>query len=335
MDMLFFFTTYSAVILCLMSWTVAQGEYFIDKQSVNAHRISEIRCMKYLEVEGCCFFLILQCAFCCLSVLRCLSGNNGFLFIPLAQGWGLSQGLCCLPYYLVLSLCFTETWVWRRGENFSMTEISTPSSYSPAPLFFCLSLSIVILNFFPPSFCIFLPAPQRCFLMFTYSLIQSNKLKLYSLQPACFSFSSLTSCFHGRFFSFLSWPAWLLWERKKEKCSTQRKLNDILKMVLLLQQSNGLVCWPGFFLEVLIFERCCREHCVPGEGMFWSCRWVSGAIYNVTHCVNNCLSDLVPKRFTQNLSSVSEHLLRGSKSVNYFLTDHKETQPFWSTLSLL
>lgn len=179
------------------------------------------------------FFLILQCAFCCLSVLRCLSGNNGFLFIPLAQGWGLSQGLCCLPYYLVVSLCFTETWVWRRGENFSMTEISTPSSYSPAPLFFCLSLSIVILNFFPPSFCIFLPAPQRCFLMFTYSLIQSNKLKLYSLQPACFSFSSLTSCFHGRFSSFLSWPAWLLWEREKRKMQHTEEIKWHIK--------NGIV----------------------------------------------------------------------------------------------
>lgn len=176
-------------------------------------------------------------------------------------------------------------------------------------------------QFFPSSLCIFLPAPQHCFLMFTYSLMQSNKLKLYSLQPACFSFSSLTPCFHGCFFSFLSWPTWLLWECKKEKCSTQRKWNDLLKMVLLAgsyhvhgQQLSGLVCWPGFFLRVLIFERCCLEHCVPGEGIFWSCCWVSGAIYNVTHCVNNCLSDLVPKRFTQSPSSVSEHLLRGSKS---------------------
>lgn len=36
------------------------------------------------------------------------------------------------------------------------------------------------------SFGVFLPAQQHCSLMFTYSLIQNNKLKLCSLQPAHF-----------------------------------------------------------------------------------------------------------------------------------------------------
>lgn len=53
-------------------------------------------------------------------------------------------GSLLLPYYLGLSPCFVETWVWRRGENFSMTEINTVSSYSSIPFPFCFSLSIVI-----------------------------------------------------------------------------------------------------------------------------------------------------------------------------------------------
>lgn len=65
--------------------------------------------------------------------------------------------------------------VWHWGENFSMTGISIPSSHSPTPLPFCFSLNILIV-IFSLSFRIFLPDPQHCSLMFTYSLIQNNKL---------------------------------------------------------------------------------------------------------------------------------------------------------------
>lgn len=79
-----------------------------------------------------------------------------------------------------------------------MTGISTPSSRSLTPLSFCFSFTILI----PPpslplSYCSFLPAPQHCSLMFTYSLIQNNSLKLYSLQPLCsFSLSPLSPFSH-------------------------------------------------------------------------------------------------------------------------------------------
>lgn len=100
---------------------------------------------------------ILFILICCLSVLCRLCGNNRFLFIPLTHEWGLSQGLCCFPYSLCLSLCFVETWIWCRGENFSMTEINTPSSYSSIPFPFCFSLSIVI-----PSRCLLHSTAPSC-----------------------------------------------------------------------------------------------------------------------------------------------------------------------------
>lgn len=145
--------------------------------------------------EGFFFFFFLNSPVCTLlPPLRCLSGNNGFLFIPLAHRLGLLQGLCCLPYYLVLSVrfflffvFFTETWMLVPGGEFLHDGNQHPVILRPRSTFL-LSLfhfSVVILCVFLPVLLLlylFLPAPRRCFLVFTYSPIQSNKSE--ALQPA-------------------------------------------------------------------------------------------------------------------------------------------------------
>lgn len=121
-----------------------------------------------------------------LPPLLCLSGNNGFLFIPLAHRLGLLQGLCCLPYYLVLPFSFfTVTWMLAPGGEFLHDGNQHPVILRPCSTFL-LSLfhfSVVILCVFLPVLLLlylFLPAPRRCFLVFTYSPIQSNKSEAFA-----------------------------------------------------------------------------------------------------------------------------------------------------------
>ena len=197
-------------------WTYSLQAFHAPK----AWAISQISCMKSAEMEF-FLFLMLRCILCCLCVLRRLSGNNGFLFIPLAHGWGLSQALCCLPYYFLLSLC----WVWRRGENFSMTGISTPSSSTP------LSLLSQYSHSFLPSFSLSLSLCQLHHTVPSCLHIAWSKTTSWSL-TACSpcAFSSLPSAF---FLLSLVAPATPLRARTKEKCRTQRKWNVTLKIVLL------------------------------------------------------------------------------------------------------
>lgn len=155
-----------------------------------------------------------------------LCGNNRFLFIPLAHGWGLSHALCCFPCCLCLSLCFVETWVWCRGENFSMTEINTPSSHGSIPFPFCFSLTIVI-----PACCLLHSTAPSC-LHIVWSKATNCSLTACSL--SAFSFTSLRSCLH-----------WCL-------CSTHLRSQDDFRWAqknkMQLKELKGhksFCCWQG------------------------------------------------------------------------------------------
>lgn len=102
-------------------------------------------------------------------------------------------GSLLLPYYLGLSLCFVEMRVWCRGGEY----FHDWNQHSVI-----LQLHSISLLFLPHHCHPFLPSSlQHRSLVFTYSLIQSSKLQLYSLQPRRLSFTSLHSYFHRCFSS--------------------------------------------------------------------------------------------------------------------------------------
>lgn len=116
----------------------------------------------------------------------------GFYLFP----WHMDEGFhraFVASHTISPSLCCTETWVWRQGENFFMTGIRSPSSHSPSALSFCFSLNILI-QIFSPSFCIFCNTAPSC------------------LHIACSKTTnwSFTTCTHVCFLSlFLSHPSLL------------------------------------------------------------------------------------------------------------------------------
>lgn len=94
-----------------------------------------------------------------------------------------------------------------------------------APLHFPF-VSLLIFPFYSLPFV--LPAPQYCCVLFTYSPIWNNKLKLYSPQLLCsfsVTFSSRSSVFPLVFFFFLfySWPSRLACEYTKENAECSGK----------------------------------------------------------------------------------------------------------------
>ena len=218
--------------------SIVQQQYYMDIQSSGSSS----------SANAISFFLffwgggILRCIFCCLSVSR-LSGNNGFLFILLAHRRRLSQGLLLPPIlFPLVSALLQKREFGAEGRISPWPESAPHHPRSPTPLSFCFSHNIIPLHHHHhhhhSSFCDCLPAPQHCSLMFAYSLIQNNKLKLYSLQPERFSLplSSLSSVFplFLRMLSLVSLePSWLLCESDNRNCRTLRKWNDTLK--------NGIV----------------------------------------------------------------------------------------------
>lgn len=201
----------------------------------------------------------------------------GFYLFP----WHMDEGFhrAFVAFHTISScLCVALRHEFGAEGRISPWPESAPH-HPTAPLYFPF-VSVSLFSFFS-SFCIFLPAPQHCSLVFTYSLIQNNKLELYSLQPACFSFSLLNSAFPPLQMLFLLSLVALttsLWAQIRE-CGQQRKLNDTLKMVLLggndvvtvtMCHSSEMVRYVGrpfsegcSFWKVLPWTLCSRSRNLP------------------------------------------------------------------------
>lgn len=254
--LLVFYSIYSSIILCLMSETIVQQQYYIHIQSsgssaganaflrLDAWNHSRWRFFVYFFGGG-----ILRCIFCCLSVLR-LSGNNGFLFILLAHRGRLSQGLLLPPIlFPPVSVLLQRHEFGAEGRISPWPESEPHHPRSPTPLSFCFPHNIIPLYHHHPSLCDCLPAPQHCSLMFAYSLIQNNKLKLYSLQPERFALplSSLSSVFplffffffYGRFLSVSLESSWLLLRARQQE-NAGRRGNEMTRWKTVLSAGNGI-----------------------------------------------------------------------------------------------
>lgn len=155
--------------------------------TVSACVISKMRCIKSVEMGGGLFFWSSN-VYSFSSVLCCLSGNNGFLFIPPAHGWGLSQFLCFLPYYFLLFLRAVQR------HEFDIPQPRSPFSF--------VSISVLSFSSFPP-FCQLLSTAPSC-LHIAWS--ETTKLKLAAL---VFS-PSLPFPFSAFFFHIC--PSWLVCE---------------------------------------------------------------------------------------------------------------------------
>lgn len=121
---------------------------------------------------------------------------------------------------LLLPILFMLVSVFCRDMSFSPRgEFFHDRNQHP----FILRLHSISLLFLPQH-ChpILLSSPQHCSLVFTYSLIQSNKLQLYSLQPFCFFFYITPFLLPPMpFLRLLVVWWWLFIERRKIKCSTK------------------------------------------------------------------------------------------------------------------
>lgn len=184
-----------------------------------------------VKMEGICIRL---CEYFCLFMLRCLSFNNWFLFILLAQELRLS--LC----FLLLSIRFPFVSLLcgdlYRGENFSTTGIGVPSSPSLTPLTICFPCSVYSHIFSP--ICIFTSSTNTApsCLHIAWSSITKGAV---GLQLTGLVFSVHLS-FH--FPSSVSFPSLLsrhICNWLKKNAGHKGKWNDSLKIILL--QGNDIV----------------------------------------------------------------------------------------------
>lgn len=173
-------------------------------------------------------------------------------------------GSFLLPYHLGLSPCFVETWVWRRGENFSMTEINTVPSYGSIPFPFCFSLSIVI-----PSCPLLHNTAPLCL-----HIARSNATNCSFTACSFDAFSShhpIPKFNYVLFLPSLVVRWWSLVEYTKIKCSSKhwRGINHFIvgreavfsspitaKLVALLVWFNFFCCLECHVLGLLTFACC-------------------------------------------------------------------------------
>lgn len=230
--LLFFFTTY---ILCHFMFDVLDNcagygyTIYWLLHTVNARAIFLDQRHEISGDGG--FSNVYSAASLCCAVSVVIMG---FYLFP----WHMDEGLhraFVASHTISSCLCVAQRHEFDAKGRISPWPESAPH-HPTGPLHFSF-VSLSIFSFSFSSFCIFLPAPQHRSLMFTYSLIQNNKLKLYSLQPVrllslSLSFSFLFCLPACPFFPFTCGPHDL-------SVGTLKKMQDAEEMKWHIE--NGIV----------------------------------------------------------------------------------------------